>query len=463
MPVIPSFPSLFARSKPLDSPLSSHYLRTRNAAPPRSAYIPGAGAYNPRDINNKGFFALFALLGVAMVLAAIWFFFIAKNGGFHFRKGDWEDYKSTVLRRKGPDGKTLSGATKTTVLGGGSVVGARNSDYDSYSDDRTQTEDMTEDGRSLAGTFAWAKKKVPPLRSKGLRGGGRATEQKPKGKKAQAQQQKKAQREIPKHKQPRGSKNNHDADMRAYRHEKPAQVGGLNRQTDATYSHHDFAYSDNTYSEMSESNVNPTGYNPFRDSVASAATTTSPTPHTPDHNNNNKHKRFNTSAASKLYTHSPNDSSGSHRPLRPHNHTSSPSPSRDSTPTRSGANRDRRRSSPHKQQDRGSRPGDYHPRRSNPPGSFTQTQYTEPIDFESRYGSKASDLGTEDSRGTKAYFHPIPGLGAGMGSAGHGYSAAAGGGGGGAGGGFRRSYGVGGRGRRDSLSDSEGETGTAFS
>ena len=466
MPVIPSLPSLFTRSQPLDSPLSSHYLLTRNAAPPRSNYSPGAGAFNPRDINNKGFFALFALLGVAMVLAAIWFFFVAKNGGFHFRKGDWEDYKSTVLRRKGPDGKTLSGATKTTVLGGGSVVGARDSDYDGYSDDRTRTEDMTEDGRSLAGTFAWAKKKVPPLKPKGLRGGGRATEQKPKGKKtAQQQQQKKAQREIPKNKQPRGSKNNHDADMRAYRHEKPAQVGGLNRQTDATYSHHDFAYSDNTYSEMSESNVNLTGYNPFRDSVASAATTTSPSPHTPD----NKHKRFSNSAASKMYTHSPNDSSGSHRPLRPRDHTS---PSRDSTPTRSGANRDRRRSSPHKQQThqqtRESRAGDYHPRRSNPPGSFTQ--YTEPLDFESRYSksntnANSSDLGTEDSRGTKAYFHPIPGLGAASGSAGHGYSAAAagGGGGGGGGGGFRRSYGAGGRGRRDSLSDSEGETGTAFS
>lgn len=47
---------------------------------------------------------------------------------------------------------------------------------------------------------------------------------------------------------------------------------------------------------------------------------------------------------------------------------------------------------------------------------------------------------TEDSRGTKAYFHPIPGLGTeGRGGSG--------------GGGFRR-----GRGRRDSLSDSEGET-----
>ena len=70
------------------------------------------------------------------------------------------------------------------------------------------------------------------------------------------------------------------------------------------------------------------------------------------------------------------------------------------------------------------------------PGSF----YTEPLDFESRYSATNSDAGmTEDSRGTKAYFHPIPGLGSDAGRA--------------PAGGFRR-----GRGRRDSLSDSEGET-----
>lgn len=72
------------------------------------------------------------------------------------------------------------------------------------------------------------------------------------------------------------------------------------------------------------------------------------------------------------------------------------------------------------------------------PGSF----YTEPLDFESRYSATNSDSGmTEESRGTKTYFHPIPGLGSDSGRV--------------AGGGFRRGRG---RGRRDSLSDSEGET-----
>lgn len=90
-----------------------------------STFIPGQGSADPSTFNNKFFFALFALLGAAMVIASLWFFFWAKNGGFHFRQGDWDDYKSTVLRRKGPDGKTLSNATKSTKLGGSTIAGTQ--------------------------------------------------------------------------------------------------------------------------------------------------------------------------------------------------------------------------------------------------------------------------------------------------------------------------------------------------
>ena len=48
---------------------------------------------------------------------------------------------------------------------------------------------------------------------------------------------------------PRGNRNNDDQDMRAYRHEKPARVGGLNRESDGIFNQ-DFAYSDNTYSDV---------------------------------------------------------------------------------------------------------------------------------------------------------------------------------------------------------------------
>jgi len=87
-----------------------------------SDYHPGSGSQSPDKLSGPGFMVLFALLGTGMVVASIWFFFWAKNGGFSFQNEDWDDYKSTVLRRKGPDGKTLSNATKSTRLGGGSVV-----------------------------------------------------------------------------------------------------------------------------------------------------------------------------------------------------------------------------------------------------------------------------------------------------------------------------------------------------
>lgn len=87
---------------------------------------PGSGVTPPNNIPNNAVFGLFGLIGAGFVLTGIWFFFWAKNGGFHFRQGDWDEYKSTVLRRTtGPNGTTLSGGTRSTDLGGGSVVGKR--------------------------------------------------------------------------------------------------------------------------------------------------------------------------------------------------------------------------------------------------------------------------------------------------------------------------------------------------
>ena len=356
----------FRRSEIAISPLDAgSYLATRDAAAPSPVYDPGAGTFDPRAVNNKGIFALFALIGASFVLAAIWFFFWAKNGGFHFKKGDWDDYKSTVLRRKGPNGTTLSGATKTTELGGGSIVADADKDYE---DEEVYWEKANQNGGKGKG----AKKK----------------------------------------KQARGTKNGHDDDMVAYRHEKPAKVGGLNREADGNY-HHDFAYSTDP-SETSERNYRHVSSSLNKPAAAASKPKASST-QTP-------HKK----ESKGFYHHSPSSASSQRTIIN--------SDSPKSTPTRS------RQSSPRKYNGsrwEGSMPGSYN--------------YTEPLDFESRYSATASEAGqTEDSRGTKAYFHPIPGLGAGGGSAGHGYAGA----------GFRRG---GGRVRRDSLSDSEGETGTAMS
>ncbi len=347
----PTTTNLFKRasipSSPL--PLSPHdagtLLRARNPAPDSNAYTHGAGTIPPDAINNKGILALFGLLSASLVFASIWFFFWAKNGGFVWRKGDWDDYKSTVLRRKGPDGKTLSNATKSTELGGGSVVGS----MDAYDAESVQ--------------------------------GGRAAK---KGKKVRA---------------------GRDEDVRAYRHEKPARVGGLNRQPDGSY--HD--YSSTEPSEISQPYAHPH------------------TPQKPSAKDKKHHRQPSHTVGTEDTFSSISDD---RRPLRsaPHHHLHS----NHSSPAHTPNNRSRQSS----------------PRKHRTTASHSQRpseRYTDPIDFESRY--TASEVETEGS-GTKSYFHPIPGLGS------KGVGAVEKKGNGGAGGGFRRG---GGR-RRDSLSDSEGET-----
>ncbi|KAI9835094.1 MAG: hypothetical protein M1838_005398 [Thelocarpon superellum] len=161
------------------STLSHLTLLPRELAPRAATpHNPSSGSINPYNVNNNGIFALFGLLGAGLVLTGIWFFFWAKNGGFVFRKGDWDDYKSTVLRRKDRNGKTLSNATRSTNLGQGSIAG----EYDR--DD------------------------VPLKRgAAGIGGAGAAAAKR-------------------------------DTTVREYRHEKPARVGGLNRKPDGSYYEH---------------------------------------------------------------------------------------------------------------------------------------------------------------------------------------------------------------------------------
>lgn len=78
----------------------------------------------------------------------IYFFFVAKNGGFVWNgKKDWDDYKTTVLRRKGPDGKTLSNATKSTLLGGGSIVPKWDEPYSDVSSAKSHDPEMSQTRR----------------------------------------------------------------------------------------------------------------------------------------------------------------------------------------------------------------------------------------------------------------------------------------------------------------------------
>jgi len=207
--------------------LSPRSILTARA--PRKSIDPASGSVPPESINMKGIQTIFALIGVVFVLGGIWFFFWAKNGGFQWRKGDWEDYKSTVLRRKGPNGTTLSNATKSTKLGGGSVVG------DGYSDNGA-TETMTE-----------LSSEAPIISEK-------------------RKQSKQKQKETAKERKIREEKGARweggaDEDVRAYRHERVAKVGGLNRDSDAQFYGTDYSDTDPSvthhYSRHTPSGTSP--------------------------------------------------------------------------------------------------------------------------------------------------------------------------------------------------------------
>lgn len=195
------------------SPMKTYnMLSARSKTLPSSTVSinPASGGVDPNDINMKGIQAIFALIGASFVLGAIWFFFWAKNGGFQWRKGDWEEYKSTVLRRKGPNGTTLSNATKSTKLGGGSVVGQ------GYSDE----------GSTVDGTFTATASDLSseaPIMSEKVRS---------KKKTSKRQTAKEDKMRAVKEEKWEGG---HDNDVRAYRHEKAARVGGLNTASDAQF------------------------------------------------------------------------------------------------------------------------------------------------------------------------------------------------------------------------------------
>ncbi|KAK4949206.1 hypothetical protein LTR66_014050 [Elasticomyces elasticus] len=184
-------------------------------------YVPCVGCAAPTSFNNNFFITLFALIGAAMVAASIWFFFWAKNGGFHFRKGDWEDYKSTVLRRKGPDGKTLSNATKSTKLGGGSVV---------HGQGKPKKNKAAKKGK---------KNKLDEEKSVGYTASDGYTDITYTAAEEMSEVASEGERSHHAHRY-------RDRDVHEYRAEKPARVGGINRPADGSH----FDYSNTDRSEI---------------------------------------------------------------------------------------------------------------------------------------------------------------------------------------------------------------------
>ncbi|TVY57037.1 hypothetical protein LCER1_G003452 [Lachnellula cervina] len=214
------------------SSLGTLVARTQAILPRDTTVDPASGVTPFKSIPNKTIFALFGLIGVGIVCTAIWFFFWAKNGGFYFHENDWDDYKSTVLRRKGPNGTTLSGATESTDLGGGSVVhgektrskwGRKKKGMKRYKDFDEEGSEITGSagGSSLGSEMSELKWKVKHDRKKAkkhesrLRGGDLGAEE------AMLDDNETVDGTV-------------ENELRAYRHEKPARVGGLNKQADGS-------------------------------------------------------------------------------------------------------------------------------------------------------------------------------------------------------------------------------------
>lgn len=199
---------------------------------------PEAGIVHPHDINNKFVFIVFGLIGAGIIILGIWFFFWARNGGFYFKENDWDDYKSTVLRRRGPNGTTLSGATTVTDLGGGSVY--KDMD-DGNTEDATTvisgTTGITGGVSDVAGRERKRKRREQKEREKERRREERRRERDEKhsssghGGGGGAGRRKVAEdgNVVDEHAEAEAEEY-----LRNYRHEKAARVGGINRESDAS-------------------------------------------------------------------------------------------------------------------------------------------------------------------------------------------------------------------------------------
>lgn len=222
----PSSPDAVDALGPLEA---SKRLLARDGATNTDRPNPESGVIHPGDINNKAIFVLFGLLGVGFVCTGIWFFFWAKNGGFYFREDDWSDYKTTVLRRKGPNGTTLSGATtEVTDLGGGSV-------YKDIDDGSTDVTGITGGVSDIVGREKRRRRREQKEREKERRREEKRREKDEKKSKT-ARSGSKPRRKVGDD----GAVVDEDAEaeaqeyLRNYRHEKPARVGGLNRESEAS-------------------------------------------------------------------------------------------------------------------------------------------------------------------------------------------------------------------------------------
>lgn len=96
-----------------------------DANPIRAHDLARRSAYVPARSLTAGILVVFSLLGASIGLLVLWLF--VRKGGFIWKDTDWEDYKSSVLRRPGarPDDAITVFSDGSTRRAGGSSQGAR--------------------------------------------------------------------------------------------------------------------------------------------------------------------------------------------------------------------------------------------------------------------------------------------------------------------------------------------------
>lgn len=218
---------------------------------------PSRGVVDPHNINNTVMFVLFGLIGASFVVLGIWFFFWARNGGFYFKENDWDDYKTTVMRRRGPNGTILSNATPSTNLGGGSIYkdvddGTTVSASTRYRDGRNHRHNDDDDNRTDITSSSYMTGITAGVSNIGARDARRKKKEARDRERERRREEKamaKAEKKAVERGEGKSASRKVGADgalideeaeelakeqLRSYRHERPARVGGINKESDAS-------------------------------------------------------------------------------------------------------------------------------------------------------------------------------------------------------------------------------------
>ncbi|POS84653.1 hypothetical protein EPUL_002233 [Erysiphe pulchra] len=230
-PYLDTYVSSLTRQTPTLSVRSISDLHTTShIILPRSSPLEiVTGVTPPQDIPNRFVFTIFGLIGAGFVITAFWFFFRAKNGGFDvITKSHWDSYKKSVVARSVRTGQSLSNATLSTKLGGGSIYQSEKSSKSSHSK-RTKTYTKKRKGEKKRRQLNMVE---GTIQSSDMSEVTRFTNKFRNERRKRNLKEKSVNTDM----ESIIGDLDHSAldDLIAYRHEKPARVGGLNTESEAS-------------------------------------------------------------------------------------------------------------------------------------------------------------------------------------------------------------------------------------